>query len=269
MLVPAGRRFDWPKVRAHLGVNRLSLPDADEAHAVTGYERCTITPFGATRAWPVIADASIVRTRHGVAIGGGAHGVNLHLAPADLVAALGAERRRRHGAGGAAARLTGQTACHRTASVWHDRSDAEDPAALPILASPIIRRVAWHVRRVARPARPPLLHLARRGDLASSRSRRSSITLLEKPTTIESFFDSFNWGIATVLGQGNADFVTSPGGRVVGWLLILFGVAMLGMITGALVAMVIDFLLKEGQGLGASGHGTTSSCAAGTAPPVT
>ena len=39
-----------------------------------------------------------------------------------------------------------------------------------------------------------------------------------------------------------------------GWLLILFGVAMLGMITGALVAMVIDFLLKEGQGLGASGY---------------
>ena len=48
--------------------------------------------------------------------------------------------------------------------------------------------------------------------------------------------------------------MTSPGGRVVSWLLILFGVAMLGMITGALVAMVIDFLLKEGQGLGASGH---------------
>ena len=48
--------------------------------------------------------------------------------------------------------------------------------------------------------------------------------------------------------------MTSPGGRVVGWLLILFGVAMLGMITGALVAMVIDFLLKEGQGLGSAGH---------------
>ena len=72
--------------------------------------------------------------------------------------------------------------------------------------------------------------------------------------TFESLFDSFNWGFATVLGQGNAGFVTSPGGRVVGWLLILFGVAMLGMITGALVAMVIDFLLKEGQGLGASGY---------------
>jgi Cys-tRNA(Pro) deacylase len=87
VLVPGGRRFDWPKVRAHLGVRRLSLPDATEAHAVTGYERGAITPFGSTRAWPVIADASIEGLDR-VAIGGGAHGVNLHLAPADLVAAL-------------------------------------------------------------------------------------------------------------------------------------------------------------------------------------
>lgn len=90
VLVPGGRRFDWPKLRAHLGVKRLSLPDAEEARAATGYERGAITPFGATRAWPVIADASIGALER-VAIGGGAHGVNLHLAPADLVAALGAE----------------------------------------------------------------------------------------------------------------------------------------------------------------------------------
>jgi Cys-tRNA(Pro)/Cys-tRNA(Cys) deacylase len=90
VLVPAGRRFDWPKLRAHLGVSRLSLPDADEAQRVTGYVRYTITPFGSTRAWPVIADAAIVK-QPVVAIGGGARGVNLHLAPADLVRALGAE----------------------------------------------------------------------------------------------------------------------------------------------------------------------------------
>lgn len=90
VLVPAGRRFDWPKLRAHLGVSRLSLPDADEAQRVTGYVRYTITPFGSTTAWPVIADASV--TGHPVvAIGGGARGVNLHLAPSDLVAALAAE----------------------------------------------------------------------------------------------------------------------------------------------------------------------------------
>jgi Cys-tRNA(Pro)/Cys-tRNA(Cys) deacylase len=90
VLVPAGRRFDWPKLRAHLGVSRLSLPDADEAQRATGYVRYTITPFGSTRAWPVIADASIIG-QPVVAIGGGARGVNLHLAPADLVAALGAQ----------------------------------------------------------------------------------------------------------------------------------------------------------------------------------
>lgn len=90
VLVPAGRRFDWPKLRSHLGVTRLSLPDADEAQRVTGYVRYTITPFGSTRAWPVIADAAIV-DQPVVAIGGGARGVNLHLAPADLLAALGAD----------------------------------------------------------------------------------------------------------------------------------------------------------------------------------
>jgi Cys-tRNA(Pro) deacylase len=90
VLVPAGRRFDWPKLRAHLGVSRLSLPDADEARAVTGYERYTITPFGASRSWPVIADASIM-AEPVVSIGGGVRGVNLHLAPDDLVRVLEAE----------------------------------------------------------------------------------------------------------------------------------------------------------------------------------
>ena len=90
VLVPGGRRFDWPKLRAHLGVRRLSLPDADEALAVTGYERGAITPFGASRAWPVIADADALEPAI-VAIGGGARGVNIHLRPADLVEHLGAE----------------------------------------------------------------------------------------------------------------------------------------------------------------------------------
>jgi Cys-tRNA(Pro) deacylase len=90
VLVPAGRRFDWPKLRAHLGVSRLSLPDADEARDVTGYERYTITPFGATRAWPVVADASIVDLDK-VSIGGGRRGVNIHLRPAVLISATNAE----------------------------------------------------------------------------------------------------------------------------------------------------------------------------------
>ena len=89
VLVPADRRFDWGKLRAHLGIRRMTLPDADEARRETGYERYTITPFGSTHAWPAIVDASAMAF-DAISVGGGAFGVNIHLAPADLVAHLGA-----------------------------------------------------------------------------------------------------------------------------------------------------------------------------------
>jgi Cys-tRNA(Pro) deacylase len=90
VLVPGGRRIDWPKLRAHLGVSRLTLPDEDEARRATGYERGAITPFGSTVAWPVVADAGIARMGR-VAIGGGARGVNLHLDARDLLDRLSAD----------------------------------------------------------------------------------------------------------------------------------------------------------------------------------
>ncbi len=90
VLVPGGRQIDWPKLRAHLGVNRLSLPDQDEAREVTGYERGAITPLGASRAWPVVADV-MVAAQGTVAVGGGARGVNVHLAAADLLRTVAAD----------------------------------------------------------------------------------------------------------------------------------------------------------------------------------
>lgn len=88
VLVPGGRTISWPKLRALLGVSRLSMPDAATAKDVTGYERGTITPFGSLVAWPVVAD-SRVRDRT-VSIGGGAHGVAATVGGADLVRALDA-----------------------------------------------------------------------------------------------------------------------------------------------------------------------------------
>src|SRR5699024_12320429 len=49
------------------------MPEAATAKEVTGYERGTITPFGANHPWPVIADERV--RGHLVSIGGGAHGV--------------------------------------------------------------------------------------------------------------------------------------------------------------------------------------------------
>lgn len=89
VLVPGDRTISWPKLRSLLGVSRLSMPDAGTARAVTGYERGTITPFGSTRAWPVIADERMAgRT---VTLGAGAHGVAVAVAAEDVVRALGAQ----------------------------------------------------------------------------------------------------------------------------------------------------------------------------------
>ena len=88
VLVPGDRQISWPKLRALLGVNRISLPDKEVAREVTGYERGTITPFGSTTALPVVADATVAgRT---VSIGAGAHGVAATLAADAMLAHLGA-----------------------------------------------------------------------------------------------------------------------------------------------------------------------------------
>ena len=88
VLVPGDRAISWPKLRALLGVSRMSMPDASAAKEATGYERGTITPFGSLRPWPVIADERMAgRT---VTLGGGAHGVAVALAADDALAALDA-----------------------------------------------------------------------------------------------------------------------------------------------------------------------------------
>ena len=88
VIVPGDRVIDWPKLRAHLGVSRMSLAEATEALEVTGYPRGAITPFGSKRALRVICDASVDGE---ISLGGGAHGMSIHLDTADLVAMTGAD----------------------------------------------------------------------------------------------------------------------------------------------------------------------------------
>lgn len=77
---------------------------------------------------------------------------------------------------------------------------------------------------------------------------------VETDRTLGDLGAAFYWSVTTVLGQGDASYVAGPVGWAVGWLLGVFGVAIVATITGALVGFVIDFLLKEGQGMGASGY---------------
>lgn len=88
VLVPGDRAISWPKLRALLGVSRLSMPDAGQARKATGYERGTITPFGSVTSWPVIADER-VRGRE-ITLGAGEHGLALAAAAGDILRILDA-----------------------------------------------------------------------------------------------------------------------------------------------------------------------------------
>lgn len=87
-LIPGDRQISWPKLRALVGVNKLSLPPADVALDATGYERGTITPLGSTNPWPVYADSTITGRR--ISMGAGEHGYSAFVDADALTSALGA-----------------------------------------------------------------------------------------------------------------------------------------------------------------------------------
>ena len=89
---------------------------------------------------------------------------------------------------------------------------------VPILTSPIIRRVAWHLRRVGGQLDRRFFITLGEGILGIVAIAAILITLLEKPRTIESLFDSFNWGIADGPRSGQRrfrDLARRAGGRLV------------------------------------------------------
>ncbi|HEY5978841.1 MAG TPA: YbaK/EbsC family protein [Microlunatus sp.] len=87
-VIAGDTQIAWPRLRAAVGVNKMTLPDAAAALAATGYERGTITPIGAQGDWPVYVDNRLIARR--VAMGSGAHGYSAFVEIDDLVAAYGA-----------------------------------------------------------------------------------------------------------------------------------------------------------------------------------
>ncbi len=86
-LVPAGAQLD---TRA-LG-KRVALAPPARAERVTGYVTGGISPFGQRRALPVLVDESVLGLEV-VWVSGGRRGLEVGLAPAELVSVLGAEVR--------------------------------------------------------------------------------------------------------------------------------------------------------------------------------
>ncbi len=86
VLVPGDRSISWPKLRAVLGVSRLSMPDVRTALAVTGYKRGTITPLGLDL--PVVVDERM--RGEAITLGSGVHGVAIGLDADDIITSYSA-----------------------------------------------------------------------------------------------------------------------------------------------------------------------------------
>ena len=120
---------------------------------------------------------------------------------------------------------------------------------------PIVRRVSFHVNRIQAGLD---FHFFRTLVIALVVIVTASaflVTVLEPgKRSAQGLVGSAYWSVTTVIGSGDSSYVNSPGGYVIGWLLAFFGVAIVATLTAAIVGFVIDFLLKEGQGMGASGY---------------
>lgn len=123
-----------------------------------------------------------------------------------------------------------------------------------LFENPFLRRVGWHLRRLSGQVEAGFFRSLFFGLVAILILVSVIVWVFETDHELRDFGASFYWAATTVLGQGEAGYVSGPVGWVMGWLLGLFGVAIVATITGALVGFMIDFLLKEGQGMGASGY---------------
>ena len=117
----------------------------------------------------------------------------------------------------------------------------------------MIRRIGWHLRRIHTNLDAKFYRSLFIGLTITLALAALAVTVFERDVDIASFGQSFYWALTTVIGAGDSGYVSSPVGWVVSWLLNLFGVGIVAAMTGALVGFVIDFLLKEGQGMGAAG----------------
>jgi voltage-gated potassium channel len=124
-----------------------------------------------------------------------------------------------------------------------------------LIAGTLLRRIGFHARRIGGQVDRHFFASLLTAVVGFVVIAAVVVSLLEtEKQSLAGFGSSFYWAITTVIGSGDASYVTSPGGFIVGWVLAFFGVAIVAAMTGAVVGFFIDILLKEGQGMGAAGY---------------
>lgn len=88
-VVPVSGQLDLKALARALGGGRATMADVAAAERATGYVAGGISPFGQRRAHPTVVDESALRFPT-VFVSAGRRGLDLEIAPADLVRATGA-----------------------------------------------------------------------------------------------------------------------------------------------------------------------------------
>ena len=89
MVLMAGPgQISWKRLRAALGITRISMASEAEVLAATGFVRGAVTPLGLPHPMRILADESVFLQAE-VSIGSGVRGTAILLKPTDLQSALG------------------------------------------------------------------------------------------------------------------------------------------------------------------------------------
>jgi Cys-tRNA(Pro)/Cys-tRNA(Cys) deacylase len=83
VLIAGPRQVSWKRVRAHLGVTRLSMASEDEVRQNTGYETGAVNPLGLPHPMRILADNNVFNHDQ-VSIGSGVRGTAILLKPTEL-----------------------------------------------------------------------------------------------------------------------------------------------------------------------------------------
>jgi len=87
VLIAGPGQISWKRMRAALGVSRISMASEAEVLAATGFVRGAVTPLGLPRPMRILADESVFIPDE-VSIGSGVRGVAVILKSTDLQSVL-------------------------------------------------------------------------------------------------------------------------------------------------------------------------------------
>jgi Cys-tRNA(Pro)/Cys-tRNA(Cys) deacylase len=88
-IVPVSGRLDLKALARAVGAAKASMAELRDAERATGYVAGGISPFGQKRAHPTVVDESL-ELWDTVFVSGGRRGLDVEIAPADLIEVTGA-----------------------------------------------------------------------------------------------------------------------------------------------------------------------------------